>query len=64
MTSHGVEKEKHTFKCLLNIDGFLGTSLKVRDVAFGLTESHGAFRRNHSLVLFHIDLVAQHNLVK
>jgi hypothetical protein len=32
-----------TFECLLDIDGFLGAGLEVRDPTFGLTKSHGAF---------------------
>jgi hypothetical protein len=28
---------------LLDVDSFLGRGLKVRNVAFGLTPSHGAF---------------------
>ena len=31
----------HTFKCLIDVNGLLGTRLKVWDVALGLAESHG-----------------------
>ncbi len=42
--SRQVTGQQHpTFECLLDIDGFLGAGLEVRDPAFGLTKSHGAF---------------------
>lgn len=36
----------HTLKCLVNVDGLLCTSLKVWNIALGLTESHGSLSRN------------------
>ena len=46
---------------LFDIDGLLCGRLKVGDVAFGLAPGHRAFLGYLPLVLFHIDLVAQHN---
>lgn len=51
-----------TLKCLFNVQSLLGAGLKVRDVALRLAERHGPFRRNHALILFHIDLVANDHL--
>lgn len=51
-----------TFKCLLNVDSFLGTSLKVGNIALGLAESHGSFRRDHALVFFDINFITNDNL--
>jgi hypothetical protein len=33
-----------TFEGLFNVDGLLGTSLKVWDTTLGLAECHGTFR--------------------
>lgn len=46
---------------LLDIDGLLCGRLKVGDIPFGLAPSHRAFLGYLPLVLFHIDLVAQHD---
>ena len=46
---------------LLDIDGLLRGGFKVGDVALGLTPGHCAFLGDLSLVLLHIDLVAQHD---
>lgn len=51
-----------TFKRLFNVDSFLGTSLKIGNITLGLAESHGSFRRDHALVLFHINLVTNDDL--
>jgi hypothetical protein len=32
---------RHTLECLVNVDGLLGTRLKVWNVSLGLAESHG-----------------------
>lgn len=53
---------KLTLKSLLDVQSFLGTGLKVRDIALRLAESHSSFRRDHTLVLLHIDLVADNDL--
>lgn len=58
----GGDHQQPTLESLLDIDRLLGTGLKVRDVAFRLAESHGAFRGDHPLALLHIDLVPQHDL--
>lgn len=42
----------HTLKCLVNVDGLLCTSLKVWDIALGLTESHGSLGRNLAYVSY------------
>lgn len=52
----------HTFKSLLHVYGFLGTGLKVGNVALRLAEGHGALRGDHALVLLHIDLITDHDL--
>ena len=54
--------QKPTFKCLFHVDGLLGTRFEIRDVALGLAKRHCALRRYHALVLFDIDLVANHHL--
>lgn len=36
----------HTFKRLVNVDGFFGTRLEVRNVAFGLAEGHSPLVRD------------------
>jgi len=46
---------------LLDIDGFLGGGLKVRDVPLGLTPGHGSFLGHHAFRIFHVDLVSQDN---
>lgn len=46
---------------LLDIDGLLRGSLKVGNITLGLTPGHCAFLSDLSLVLLHIDLVAQHD---
>ena len=51
-----------TLECLFNVQSLLGAGLKVRDVALRLAERHGPFRRDHALILFHIDLVADNHL--
>lgn len=51
-----------TFKCLLDVDGLLGTGLEVGDVALGLAEGHGSFRNDRALVFFNINFVANNNL--
>lgn len=67
-----------TLKSLVNVDGLLGTCLKVGDIALGLAESHGSLVGNlenvrplsvyrlsltyHSLALLNIDLVSKHDL--
>ena len=53
-----------TFECLLNIQCLLGTSLEIRDVALGLAESHGSFRRDHPLIFLHVNLVTNDNLFR
>jgi hypothetical protein len=45
---------------LLDIDGFLGRSLKERNVALGLAPSHGTLVGDDTLVL-EIDLVTENN---
>ncbi len=35
--------QKFTFKCLLDIDGFLGAGLEIWDSTLRLAEGHGAF---------------------
>ena len=51
-----------TLKCLLNIDSFLGTGLKVGNIPFRLAERHSSFRGDHPLVLLDIDLITNYNL--
>ena len=52
------DRKRRTLESLLDVDGFFGTRLKVRDSAFCLAERHCSLGRNHSLVLFDIDFVA------
>lgn len=54
--------QRLTFKCLLDIDGLLGTGFKIWDVSLGLTEGHGSLRRYHPLILLNIDLVTKDHL--
>lgn len=51
-----------TFERLLDIDSFLCTCFEVWNVPLRLAKRHGSFRRDHSFVLFHIDLVSNNNL--
>lgn len=46
---------------LLDVDSFLCTGLKVRNVALALAPGHGAFLRDHAFALFNVDLVAENN---
>ena len=46
---------------LLDIDGLLCGRLKIGNVALGLAPCHCAFLGDLSLILLHIDLVAQHD---
>ena len=52
-----------TFKGLLYVDCFFGTSLKVWDAALGLAKGHCAFRGDHALALFDVDFVAENDLM-
>ena len=52
-----------TFKSLLDIERLFGTCLKVWNVSLGAAEGHGTFSGDHTLVLFHVDFVSEHNLV-
>lgn len=56
------QKRTHTFKSLFNVHSLLGASFKVRNPALRLAESHSPLRRDHTLVLLHIDLVSQDHL--
>lgn len=61
-TDNGEGISVRTFESLLYIHSFLCASLKVRNGAFRLAESHCSFWRYHSLILLHIDFVTQHDL--
>lgn len=41
-----MDRAVYTFKGLLNIDGFLGTSLKVGNITLRLAEGGGSLTRN------------------
>lgn len=42
MRNKGLDRAVYTFKGLLNIDGFLGTSLKVGNITLRLAEGGGS----------------------